>query len=517
MYTLPAVAMQVVELTNRPTIDVVALKECIQNDPALTTKILRVANSSLFGLPSKVRDLNQALTLIGSTRLKLMVLGFSLPDELLSNLDLDVLKNYWRHALVKAVAAREISEMVWKMPGDEAFIAGLLQDVGMLALIQDLGRPYVAFLDRVWSGGGDLAALESSTLGFDHVILSARLLEAWGLSESLVHAVSQPFDVKRLMQLPDDEQALPQILHLSEIVAVFLSQDRGELLNGLLHVGKQYHDLTIEQIDELIDSLENNVQPLAENLSVPLTPVDYRNILMQAHAQLAGAADEVTEAVWSTNHAPAMQDASLALTGAVQHLAAVPDQQSAPDPHLVVRAAEVESESPRRAPHGTAAKKATNDPGIFGHVTGAIAKCRKSRCPISLALIELDDYESLFLTCGLEGVFQTVDQLRSTLLVLLAGEGHLLEADDARFAVILENCDRQQGITLIRNLVQGVRRWSAIHASKSGSMRSISAGLATLSMPPNNFPTRDLIDSAQRCLDGAKSSGGDSVKSIDIY
>jgi PleD family two-component response regulator len=117
----------------------------------------------------------------------------------------------------------------------------------------------------------------------------------------------------------------------------------------------------------------------------------------------------------------------------------------------------------------------------------------------------------------LEGVFQTVDQLRSTLLVLLAGEGHLLEADDARFAVILENCDRQQGITLIRNLVQGVRRWSAIHASKSGSMRSISAGLATLSMPPNNFPTRDLIDSAQRCLDGAKSSGGDSVKSIDIY
>jgi HD-like signal output (HDOD) protein len=148
MYTLPAVAMQVVELTNRPTIDVVALKECIQNDPALTTKILRVANSSLFGLPSKVRDLNQALTLIGSTRLKLMVLGFSLPDELLSNLDMDVLKNYWRHALVKAVAAREISEMVWKIPGDEAFIAGLLQDVGMLALIQDLGRPYVAFLDR---------------------------------------------------------------------------------------------------------------------------------------------------------------------------------------------------------------------------------------------------------------------------------------------------------------------------------------------------------------------------------
>ena len=218
MYTLPAVAMRVVELTYQPEIDVAALKDCIQNDPALTTKILRVVNSSLFGLPSKVADLNQALALIGSNPLKLMVLGFSLPDELLSNLEMDVLENYWRHALVKAVAAREISELVWKIPGDEAFVAGLLQDVGVLVLIQELGTPYVTFLDQVWSVGGDLAELESSTLGFDHAVLSSRLLEDWGLPRFLVSAVSQPFDVERLEQLPADEQALPQILDRKSVV-----------------------------------------------------------------------------------------------------------------------------------------------------------------------------------------------------------------------------------------------------------------------------------------------------------
>ena len=516
MYTLPAVAMQVIELTNQPTVDVAALKECIQNDPALTTKILRVVNSSLFGLLSKVSDLNQALALIGSNPLKLMVLGFSLPDELLSSLEMDVLESYWRHALVKAVAAREISEMVWRMPGDEAFIAGLLQDVGMLVLIQDLGPSYVTFLDQIWSVGGDLAALETSTLGFDHGLLSARLLEEWGLPESLIHSVSQPFDVERLVQLPDDEQALPQILHLAEIVAVFLSQDRSELLSGLLRVGKRYHDLTIGQVDELIDSLENNVQPLAEILSVSLARVDYRTILTQAHAQLASAADEATEAMWLTSNDPALQDASLALTGAVQRLTAAPDQPSAPNPRLVPRAAEAAPKSPRRTTDWIAAEKPTNDPEILGHVTGAIANCRKSRCAISLALIELDDYESLFLTCRLDGVFKIVDQLRWELLSLLGGEGRLLQADDARFAVILEDCDRQQGVTLIRNLVQGVRGRSAKDAANHGSIRSISAGLATLSMPPKNFSTHELIDSSQRCLDGAKSSGGDSVKSIDI-
>ena len=175
--SLPAVAMQVLELTRDEDVKVAEIASCVQNDPALTTKILRVVNSSLFGLSRKVTDLNRALAMLGTKPLKLLVLGFSLPDELLSDLESDVLARYWRHTLIKAVAAREISEMVWDLPGDEAFIAGLLQDIGMLVLIQDLGPSYVTFLDRVWSEGGDLAALETSTLGFDHAVLSARLLE----------------------------------------------------------------------------------------------------------------------------------------------------------------------------------------------------------------------------------------------------------------------------------------------------------------------------------------------------
>jgi len=347
------------------------------------------------------------------------------------------------------------------------------------------------------------------------------MLEAWGLPDSLVQAVAQPFDVERLGQLPGDERDLPQILHLAEIVAVFLSQDRAELLNGLLDVGGQYHDMTIGQVDELIDSLENNVEPLADTLSIPLSTFDYRNILMKAHAQLACAADEASETMHSTsrnsNHqSPALQDASHVLSGAVQRLASQPDTRSTPRPHLISPGSDPQLR-PRRGRGGVAAAPSTNDPGILGHVASAIANCRKSRCAISLALVELDDYESLFLTHGVDGAFQTVERLRSALAILLDGEGHLLQADDARFAVILEDCDRQQAVTLIRNLVQGVRRWSANHTGNRGSIRSISAGLATLSMPPKNFPTHELLDSAQRCLDGVKLSGGDSVKSLDIY
>ena len=121
--------MEVLELTRNPPVDPHALKACSENDPALTTKLLRVVNSSLFGLSREVSDLNQALALLGTKPLKLLVLGFSLPPGLFAGIHGEVLQHYWRHTLTKAVAGREISEQIWNQPGDDAFIVGLLQDL----------------------------------------------------------------------------------------------------------------------------------------------------------------------------------------------------------------------------------------------------------------------------------------------------------------------------------------------------------------------------------------------------
>src|SRR5271154_3453796 len=82
LYTLPAVALEVLELTQQPQVDIRALKECIENDPALTGKVLRVVNSALFGLGREVSDLNQALTLLGIKPLKMLVLGFALSEAM---------------------------------------------------------------------------------------------------------------------------------------------------------------------------------------------------------------------------------------------------------------------------------------------------------------------------------------------------------------------------------------------------------------------------------------------------
>ncbi len=180
LYTLPAVAVQVLQLTAHPRVDAHAMKDCLEKDPALTSKVLRVVNSSLFGLTSKVSDLNQALALLGIKPLKLLVLGFSLPDKLFVGMAGDILHRYWRRSLTKAVAARELSQTVWNLPGDEAFLAGLLQDLGVLVLLQELGEPYVKLLDLAYAKAPAVTPFEGKSLGFDHVQLSARTARAVG-------------------------------------------------------------------------------------------------------------------------------------------------------------------------------------------------------------------------------------------------------------------------------------------------------------------------------------------------
>src|SRR3954465_4502593 len=95
LYSRPTVAMELMRLANQPSVDAKALRDCVAQDPALTCKVLRVVNSSLYGLNRPVADLNQAIRLIGIKPLKLLVLGFSLPDTLFAEVAARELQWYW--------------------------------------------------------------------------------------------------------------------------------------------------------------------------------------------------------------------------------------------------------------------------------------------------------------------------------------------------------------------------------------------------------------------------------------
>ncbi len=535
LYSLPAVAMKVLELTNQPTVDARKLKDCIENDPALTGKILRVVNSSLFGLSREVTDLNQALALLGTKPLKLLVLGFSLPPALLDGQQTEVLTRYWRHTLTKAVAGRELSERFWNTPGDEAFIAGLLQGIGILVLLQDLGQPYVDLLQRVHSCGARLPQAEMAALGFDHGVLSARLLDDWGLPESLVYAVGLPHDVEVLSALPAQQQPLPQIMHMAELLALVLvgSEPQSEPLKELLEVGGRYRQLSMEQLETIVAELGTKVGQLAEVFSFSTTELpDYAAMLAQAHSQLGQVADDAACELVRQKSAHACRNVIDRLGQAAERLASRDGQWvDAASPSSVVSdrpVAVAESSAAgcavavaAPAPAAVAAlaavapQRATADPGLVGRIEAAVASCRQARRALSLVLVEVDRFGDLIVTRGLDGAAQVVRRLRLAVDRVCEPGDARYRIDDARVALILEGCERRAAVDLARDVVRLIRGTHK-RVARSPNVVTVSAGVATLPLPPKNFRTEELLEAAQRCLGAAHSSGGDTVKSIDL-
>lgn len=281
LYSLPAVAMDVLELTRLPRADARLMTACVERDPALTSKLLRVVNSSMYGLSREVTDLNQAVALLGIKPLKLLVLGFSLPVGLFSGLEARTLEQYWKFTLIKAVAARELCHAFWHLEGDEAFIAGLLQDIGVLVLTQELGDPYLDFLHGVQKERADLRARETTTLGFDHIAVSTHLLVQWRLPAVLIEAIAAEPQLQTLAQRTAEDSPLPQILHLATLVAAILAEGRDACMGELLVAADRYRAIRVEQIDGLLGRLQERVQVMAQVFSVAWEQRDSYRTMMQ--------------------------------------------------------------------------------------------------------------------------------------------------------------------------------------------------------------------------------------------
>jgi HD-like signal output (HDOD) protein len=516
--------MRVLELTNNPQVDAHALKECLELDPALTGKILRVVNSSLFGLTREVSDLNQALALLGTKPLKLLVLGFSLPAGLFAGLSGEMLGRYWRRTLTKAVAARELSETVWKVSGDEPFIAGLLQDVGMLLLIQELGAAYVNFLDKVTGCGKDLLAMETESLGFDHTRLSARMLEHWGLPAALIDAIAWRPDGQTGA---DAGAALPKIVHLAELLCRLLVDGRAAALEEVLDLGWRYRDLTEPQIEELVSHLDEKVRGLADVLSLQLpSGVDYESVLVAAQSQLAEVASSAAEELIGREQRNTSGQQSAAVLSELESLSQTLRETSvAPRPaampiqapsHEAPVARQETPARPGRAvyeSHTEASDLAA--PGLIGAIDFAVAACRQSRCSLSLVLVEINHIDRLLITRGLGGV----ELMRRLLAVLCRKLDHpdmrCIPFGEGGYALILPDCDRAQAASLGNQLIGAVRHSSIARSANLEIGFDISVGASTVALPPKNFRCEDLIESASRCLYGSRASGGSVVKSIE--
>lgn len=259
--SLPAVAVELLELNRNPDSDVSDLVKIVGKDPASAARLVRRANSSYYGRRTEVETLKDAIVFLGlndalSTSLALTLMP-ALRRDPLQGLDY---QQFWRRSLLGAAAGRLIGTVLLKGQGELLFLAGLLQDIGMLVIQRVFPGVYVMDLEEQ-KNHRLVQEIEQRKLWADHAAIGAWVLRHWGLPPRIVRAVAASHEPSGVAGYKDDAA------YLDAIAATGLMADLW------FQPGQEALSTTVDQLTELLDCDTRQVFDLASVLGEQVTEV----------------------------------------------------------------------------------------------------------------------------------------------------------------------------------------------------------------------------------------------------
>ncbi|MBU0519099.1 GGDEF domain-containing protein [bacterium] len=295
--TLSPVVEKILRLIRDEKVSVKELADVIQNDVSLSFKILKVVNSAFYGFPRKISTLSQAMVILGLAAIKNLALSMSILEiyskGTSSKNGTNEFKIFWERSLFAAVTARKLAKLSGQVDGEEAFMAALLQDIGILVFIKYYPEDYAILLERARNSAGDLIALEDREFGINHTLLGEFLANKWQLPRSLTIPIlkhHEPETITQTVGMENAEQveSVTRIVYLSHLTsAIFYDEYHSDRSRILETRAKSYFNISKETIEELLNNLAQDVKDVATFFGLDIVSTqNYSELLLAANIEL---------------------------------------------------------------------------------------------------------------------------------------------------------------------------------------------------------------------------------------
>lgn len=264
--TLPEVALRIAQLAEDPGSSAADIGREISRDPALTLRLLRVANSPAYGHLGKIANISRAIAVIGVRQVRDLTVGITAARtfEGIGN-ELVTMESFWRQNVLCAVAAGHVAAHRGGRTGESPFIAGLLHDIGQLVIYHvapDLGRrALLMWVDAI--DDRDLIECEREVMGFDHCAVGAALARQWHLPRSLQECIEFHHEPARAREFPLDVATV----HVANSVAVLAEIASSNLADAPPLCPAALELLKIDQKD-ILGILEQTLRSAPDLLSL---------------------------------------------------------------------------------------------------------------------------------------------------------------------------------------------------------------------------------------------------------
>jgi putative nucleotidyltransferase with HDIG domain len=199
--TLPTVVSKMIELVDNPKTSAASLARLISTDQALTAKILKLANSAYYGFPREISTVNMAIVVLGFNTVKDMGLSLSVFD-MFKDTEGDTLfdvSKFWEHSIGCGAASRMMARRLKYRFVGEAFVAGLLHDIGKVILNQYVHKEFMEILTLASLGKVTFDEAEEDIIGTGHAQVGSWLAEKWNLPKIIVESIAfhhEPWEAK---------------------------------------------------------------------------------------------------------------------------------------------------------------------------------------------------------------------------------------------------------------------------------------------------------------------------------
>jgi len=261
--SLPSVVIKIIDASKDPDIGLAEVAEIIQVDPVLSAKLLKVSNSSLYARRREITSLRDAMALLGLNASLIIALSFSLVRSLNSNADNSFnYDEFWKRSILSATIARQIGSKLKLSNLEDLFMAGLLQDIGILAMDSCQNE-----IDSEQFSSSHFCRLkdEQEILGIDHSDIGAWLLKSWNLPEKLYKAVlCSHVSFTKQVKTYEDEIFYQCVSISGNLTDIWIEEDREPVIERnadsielLLGYNREELNKLINEVDELLPEISD--------------------------------------------------------------------------------------------------------------------------------------------------------------------------------------------------------------------------------------------------------------------
>lgn len=217
--TLPIVAQKILKLIACPTSSMEQIANVITKDQAITVKVIKITNSAFYGFRNRISSIQHAIVILGLNTVKNLVLGVSVVKTFEENARTSIFdrEKFWLHAFGTALGSKLIAKHKGKEDIEDYFLAGLLHDIGILAIDQFLHDAFIEILNRSLKEGADFLKSEQDVLGIHHGDVGAFLGEKWKIPAFLISTMRYHHSPSMVPSEVGEEKEKIAIVHIADV------------------------------------------------------------------------------------------------------------------------------------------------------------------------------------------------------------------------------------------------------------------------------------------------------------